>query len=234
MLKPMTTNAFSRVAFLATATLMLVSGAWAQTPISGSTSGKFVNPQPVGAVTSGVGTNSFSWGSAVWGSAPSNLTFDGGPFASLIGQEFSLGTLSYHNGTIYSGTEATSVDLRVRTGFVNPNYGPTSWDYKLGLVNTPNITGTANGDADGVLLSFYDPVNSFTVNGTTYDVNILGFRNVSGDGLLASNTGLWVREGGVASAQLVARVSTRVPEPGTLALALLALPALAVARRRRK
>ncbi|MGH8684274.1 MAG: choice-of-anchor K domain-containing protein, partial [Nitrosospira sp.] len=81
----------------------------------GTDSGVFVNPSPSTAVVSGVGTNTFSWGSG----DSSSLSFAGGNFDATPGTPFTLGRLTFHNGVILSGTGADSVDFKVAINFDN-------------------------------------------------------------------------------------------------------------------
>lgn len=187
-------------------------------------------------MTSGVGTNCFQWGTPfTHGGSPNQLIFSGDAFASVLGGEFSLGTLSYHNGTIYAGTEAASVDLQLMVNFTNPAATNQTSSFLVNLLSTPNNTGTAAGDADYVFLPSSFETQSFTVGGVVYDFSLTGFRNVVGDGFLSSSaTEFHVIETGTASAQLYGRVTARnIPEPGTFALALLAVPAIVGLRRRK-
>ncbi len=56
-------------------------------------------------VTTGVNSNSFTWGTGV-SSPSSSLKFIGTGFASVLPEQaFSLGSLSYFNGTVLDGTQ---------------------------------------------------------------------------------------------------------------------------------
>ena len=232
-----TRNFFFRGSALCAIGLIALSGARAQSVV-GDASGVFLNPQPGTAISSGVGTNCFAWGIPfASGGSPNTLLFEGNSFASLMGEDFALGTLSYYNGTIFAGTEAASVDLSVGVNLYNPAAGSQTSNVMLSLASTPNI-GSPNGDADFVYLPSTFPQNFFSVDGTDYQLEVTGFRNVIGDGFLDSDaTKFQVREGGTASAQLFARLvqsGKDVPEPTTAALTLLTLPALCLLRRRKR
>lgn len=146
----------------------------------GSTSGVFVNPQgPSGMVTSGVGTNSFSWGDPAtthcWGcTSPSSLTFHGLNFAANVDDTFALGVMKFYNGTIWAGTEATSVDFSLTFNFTSPNNFVESFTYDFALDNTPN-TGDPNDDADSVKLTSLGPQQFYSYQGTDYYFELLGF-----------------------------------------------------------
>jgi len=75
-----------------------VGVAHALEPIAGTTSGVFQNPTgPVGMVTTGVGTPTFTWGTG-FGTGPSSLNFAGASFNTSTETAFDVGTLNYFNG----------------------------------------------------------------------------------------------------------------------------------------
>ena len=80
---------------------------------TGTSSGIFVSPTGgPGLVTTGVNTKSFTWGTG-FQSPPSSLTYTGTSFAGILPEQaFSIGTLSYFNGTVLDGTQANSVDFQ--------------------------------------------------------------------------------------------------------------------------
>src|SRR5215216_2298684 len=69
---------------LAVATTLVALGSVpaCATDVSGSASGIFVNPQPAGATTIGIGTSDIKYGVGFGGSLPNDLTFAGTAFAS--------------------------------------------------------------------------------------------------------------------------------------------------------
>jgi hypothetical protein len=182
--------------------------------VVGSASGVFVNPVPGTATVTGVGTSSFTYGNGTgFGTGPSALTFGGASFSTNFETPFSLGTLTYFNGTIALGTEATAVDLGLTTNFTNPALGNVLSAFTLSLNSTPN-TGTPDQNADFVYFPSSFSTSVFTVGGVNYTVQLLGFGSIVGDGFLLSNsTQLHVREGGTATANLLAEVTSRVPSP---------------------
>lgn len=185
-----------------------------EVPVAVTSSGVFVDATGApGMVSSGIGTNSFSWGLGV-NSPPSSLTFTGTSLPSVVtDQSFSLGTLSYYNGVILAGTEARSVDLSTT---VNVAGTTQTFDYTFDLanqlVNTPN-TANSFKSADFIFLSNSIPTSAFSIDGVDYTLQ-LAFGSVT-EGEFKAVDHFFVKEGGTASAELVGRV-TVVPEPSTI------------------
>lgn len=95
-------------------------------------------------VVTGIGTSGITWGTAVSGSTPSSLgiasnTFDLTP---LIGEPFVLGTITYANGTIQSGSGINGVDLIVETTIDVPDMAITDLliedSRMVSMINTLN------------------------------------------------------------------------------------------------
>jgi hypothetical protein len=134
----------------------------------GNIGGKFDNPAPATAVVSGVGTNNFAWGTG----EPSSLTFAGSAFDTKPDTEFKLGRLTFHNGTIASGTGADAVDLTLSVGFDNVPEKNFNLNSHMNIVNTPN-TSDPIASADTVAIGGF----SFTFNvleGQTASVDLMG------------------------------------------------------------
>lgn len=185
-------------------------------PIQGTASGVFVNPT-VGVTTTGVGTSDFTFGDAsISTTGPNRFTFTGVSFNTETETPFLIGTFSYFNGTT-SGREPSlsSVDLQLGLNFTTPAVGVQTSSFNLGAFQTLN-TGTPDENADSVFLPNAFSSTVFTLGGTQYTLQLLGFDNVVGDGFLTStNTQLNAREGGTASAQLFGLVTAKLPEPPT-------------------
>jgi PEP-CTERM motif len=209
--------------------------------VAGSTDATFVNPQPAGATTTGVGTNTFTYGLP---SGPATeLTFTGNAaFSSSFNTKFYAGTLFFHNGVIALGTEATSVDLALASHFTTPGaLGTVVSTFTLALVTTPN-TDDPIASADFVNLPGSFTPSIFNIAGTNYTVAPVDFENVVGDGFLGSSgTQLHVIEGGDAHADLyvvvtsdTSGVTPGVPEPSTWAMMLIGFAGLGFASYRNR
>jgi hypothetical protein len=181
----------------------------------------FVNPIPIGTTTTGVGTNNFTFGNP----APTvnRFTFAAAPFNTQTENDFLLGTFTYVNGVTISGTAIDFVDLQIGLNFTTPSVGLQTSSFSLNAITTRNV-GTPNENADFVLFPSSFSPSVFTLGDTEYTLQLLGFRNVVGDGFLTSTgTQLHVRENSTASAQLFGRVTsnltgvpTTVPEPSSI------------------
>ena len=185
------------------------------TRFQGSTSGVFTNNDT--GVVSGIGTNSFSWG--IGQPSRSNLTFAGSPFdvnvrtgyvygprARNDAEVFSLGNLSYFNGTIAGGTGVNSVQLDVTAAVTSPvATNPATFPSPFTLVNSPN-TYDPIASADSVFLPRnLPPVVTNTPGNYPITLEIPGFGQTTGSGFSTVNQ-FFVLEGGTASANLLGRL----------------------------
>lgn len=219
-----------------------VTWGWSMTKATvGSTGGKFDNPAPATAVVSGVGTNSFAWGTG----DPSSLTFAGSAFDTKPDTVFKLGRLTFHNGTIASGTGADKVDLTLDIGFDPVPEKNFKLKSTMNIINTLN-TSDPVASADTVTIGGF----SFTFNvleGQTASVDLMGKLTT---GLSALPTGA-VESGadlfnpspfdpdplfsliltGLANPSSGGFIGT-VPEPASWLVVLLGLALIAVQRRR--
>jgi hypothetical protein len=213
--------------------LALLAGSAHALTIDGASSGVFQNPTGgPGLVDTGVGTSHFTWGTAVFGSFPSSLLFAGNPsFSAPVETEFSVGTLTYSNGTISASSAATSVDLKITLSITAPTGHVENFVYGLTLVNTPN-SGTADQQADYVYLPSLLPTEIFTVDNVKYTLK-LRFGQTTADGFSEIDK-FHVREEKGASADLIGKITTEIiPEPSTALLVGCGLMGTLAIRRRK-
>lgn len=184
----------------------------------GNSTGKFINPTGLSTmVTTGVGTNLFTWGSGISNSPPSSLEYTGSAFNVDQNNPFVFGSLNYYNGTIASGTGANSISLSVILDFISPVGVLENFGYNLGLINTPN-SSDPNSSADIVNFDNTVPSNFFSAGGVDYTLEFLGFGTLSGGGFTISDS-FRVFENDSASVDLIGRITSTpgiaVPEPST-------------------
>lgn len=178
----------------------------------GTDSAVFLDPAPSSAVISGVGTNQIAWGTANFGTPPSSLRFTAGSgFDVDVDQLFTLGSLTFFNGTIALGTEITGIDFRLRATVNSPaSVGAQDFRFYFAVTNTPN-TGNPDADADSVFLpsSLVSQVFA-TPDGSQFSLELVGFGQVTGNGFNTIDR-FHVRENASATAQLLGRF-VRVPD----------------------
>ncbi len=227
-------------AALAALGILLTAGLANAATVDLTTSGVFTNPEGSSStVTTGVGTSDFTWGTGTSGSGPSSLSF-GGTTATVdtdLSELFTFGVLEFYNGTIVSGTGASSVDLSVSVDAGPAGDGEQSFD--LGIINTVN-TWNPIASADYVTITAELGSADLMIDGQAYVLEFLGFGTVSAGGFDVTNQ-FHVFEGASASAELVGRLSSApaasVPElsgKSSGAGLFLALGAIAILTSRRR
>ncbi len=178
----------------------------------GTPSAVFLNPVPSSAVITGVGTSSIAWGDATFGTPPSSLNFSAASnFDVDEDQVFSLGNLTFFNGTIAVDTGIDAIDFRVTANVATPSgVGPQDFSFRFDIINSPN-TGDPIGDSDSVFLpsGFFSRVFT-TPDGSQFTLELVGFGSVSGSGY-STISQFFVQESASASAQLLGRF-VRVPD----------------------
>ncbi len=173
---------------------------------SGQAQATFDAPTP-SENAAGAGTALLSWGKPANGSTPSTFRFSGAAIQAPPGREFSLGTLTYHNGQSEVGSEITSVTLTVRVNLAG--VAPLTLAVPLSVTTTIN-NGDPVEDSDTLSVPATFASSGFsTPDGRRYTLKVLGFRSVQGDGSAALNE-LTVPEDGIKAAQVWGQV---VPAP---------------------
>lgn len=160
------------------ASLLVASVSASAATFQGSTSGTFENPTgPSGMVTTGVGTDSFTWGQGVTScflifcntSDPSSLTYSETNFNANVDQTFIAGYLNFYNGKIVSGTQAESVDLSLTLDFTSPSAFSETFTYGFSLDNVINPNGDTVTFLDSV------PTKFLSYGGMDYYFELTGF-----------------------------------------------------------
>lgn len=219
---------------LAIALSCLLIGNVRAVTISGDSVGVFVNPiagvNPSMTV-SGVGTSHFTWGVGL--PDVSSLDYQNAAFSSTDETPFKIGTLTYHNGAISSGTGADGVNLSLDVSFTDPSGVTQNFVYGMQLINTANTTDPI-ASADYVILSTF-PTATFNIGLTTYTLK-LSFDDLTGGGFIQTGNQLHVLEGETATAALKGVVTTDlsgVPDvTSTVGLLGLAMACLVGLRRK--
>lgn len=120
---------------------------------AGSSSGNFNNPKGDSGLASnllgGLAGPLFTWGSPAVASGytqPNSLNFTGKTIATMApDQLFEVGTLTYYNGSTYSGTNASSVQLTIKLNLTTPGVSETL-PFTFNLLSTPNTKADKMGD----------------------------------------------------------------------------------------
>lgn len=157
----------------------------------------------------------FEWGSPavpLGYTKPNSLTFKPeGKFGVVPDQEFKIGELTYYNGTTYSGTNATSVKMRVKLDLEVPR-GTEELDFTLRLLSTPNLaTNTLDQSADYVWIPNVATGFSTQIQGQTYYLQ-LRFGNSTANGFTKVDE-FHVHENKSATGTLFGRLTTNPTNP---------------------
>ncbi|MEZ5300528.1 MAG: choice-of-anchor K domain-containing protein [Verrucomicrobiales bacterium] len=185
---------------------------------TGDVTGRFSNPEGPNGMVYNIwhwGRNSFfSWGTpSDPHDDPSWLYFQGLEFDDVaVDEQFTLGRLTYFNGTIWTGTEADNVDLSLYLDVEVPTL-TESLTYTLELINTINYYWqSANQNADYVYLPNLWGNLETELNGEEYYLQ-LSFGNHTSHSFTYIDE-FHVYEGAIASGDLIGTF-TRTPWSGT-------------------
>ncbi len=122
---------------------------------SGTSAGLFHSPVGDTRLKTNIGpgqrNSNFKWGDPTTSDGKQNdLTFSGAEFNNVApDEEFVLGTLAYYNGTTWTGTNATSVQIGIDMDLTTPGV-KESLNFTFTLKSTPNNGVDADADADYV------------------------------------------------------------------------------------
>lgn len=228
------------------ASLLVASLSANAATFQGSTSGVFENPTgPSGMVTTGEGTNQFTWGVGATGvkyghlfsgcflgcayqEDPSKLNYTGESFNTDVNNQFVAGNLNFYNGIINSGTQAESVDFLLTIDFSLPSVFSETFTYGFSLDNVVNPAG------DTVTLQSSVPTKFYSYAGVDYYFELLGFSTNNSSDLIDS---LFLQEGKQTTAQLIGQFTSmpsEVPLPAAVWLFGSGLMGFMAMRRRAK
>ncbi|MEM9479157.1 MAG: choice-of-anchor K domain-containing protein [Verrucomicrobiota bacterium] len=177
--------------------------------ITGNTTGTFENATGGPDLDVGGEDNLFEWGTPyVYGGFedPSWVLFNGTSFYDVDPNErFEIGTITYYNGTIYSGTGADSVDLNVELAFGGDDE-TRDFEFTLDLINVANDEDAHSGgplawaSADYVYLDDVHSTVTQNLGGVEYEL-ILEFGETTSDGFSTIDS-FYVLEEGIATGTL--------------------------------
>jgi hypothetical protein len=123
---------------------------------------------------------------------------------------FKLGTINYSNGTVYTGTAATALDLRLTFVLTTPPEAATSGDVHMGLVSTTN-SSDSRASADQCTLVTPLTNYSFVYGGVTYTLKISWGSPIVSQGWVSGDV-LYVYEGATAVVDVLATFVSSVPQ----------------------
>ncbi|MDB6070126.1 MAG: hypothetical protein JWL81_1297 [Verrucomicrobiales bacterium] len=208
----------------------LNSAAYETIYFGGTSSGTFSNPigDPgmVTNLTNGAVAPNFTWGSAATSigfTTPNSLTFAGKNLGTIAPEDtFELGTLTYFNGTVWTGTMANSVVLNVALNLTTPGVVEnlaftfklmSTVNTKLTKIATPGNTETEtqmdDADADFVYIPDVSTKFNTTIKGQVFYL-ILSFGAHSADGFTTINT-FHTHENKTMTGKIYGRFTTTPP-----------------------
>jgi prepilin-type N-terminal cleavage/methylation domain-containing protein len=196
----------------------------------GNSAGVFSSPAgDSGLVTNLVGLVKNAW--FEWGSpaldlgytVPNSLSFTGRSFTEIAPEErFALGTLTYYNGSTYTGTNATSVQLEVTLDFSSPA-AVERLPFTFNLLSTRNTKAERimdnrneeaerrmdDDDADYVYIPDVSTRFNTTIKGRTFYL-VLSFGSSSDNGFTTINE-FHTHENKTMTGTIFGRFTTKPP-----------------------
>ncbi|BAY31468.1 peptidase-like protein [Nostoc carneum NIES-2107] len=176
--------------------------------------------------------NQVRWGQDI-GNGQSGLGFQGASGVDFdLDKVFQIGTLTHYNNAINYGTAASKVDLGLNLNFSGLPVASQTFNFSFNIDETLNsgvcaYGSNSQGCADKITFSTPKNVNSFSIAGVDYTLQLVGFSETANS---TPVTNFISQEGGSNSAYLYAKITAvppkRVPESSS-ALGVVAFGALA-------
>lgn len=171
--------------------------------------------------------NRLTWGVGIPGSFSNYVQYDGVNFNSDLNSLFSLGNLSYRNGSTYSNTNFASnsgkldadIPLNIVLSLASPSPVTLSFNFLFNILSTPNVTGNPVLDGDRLRFAMAGSTSqTLNYGGMAYTLELLGFSSDEGETILSEFNS---PEDTTATASLYGKITgtelpkESVPEPMT-------------------
>ncbi len=159
---------------------------------TGTSAGKFHTPVGDARLKTNLGPGqrsaNFKWGDPATADKKQNeLNFSGASFANVApDSEFVIGSLDYYNGTTFSGTNATAVQIAIDLDLTTPGV-KESLNFTFRLQSTPNAGRNADADADYVYIPDVSTNFRTVIKGQTFAL-VLRFGEHSPNGFTTIDT----------------------------------------------
>ena len=160
------------------------------TTFTGNSFGQFGEPSEpnsraeISLTNQNSGTNNrLTWGIPASDSFNTYVQYDGASFNAEPNSLFSLGQLTYANGSFQAGTGFNGdFPLNVSLALNSPITGQTNFDFSFNIFNTPNSTGDPVEDGDRLRFSTGGlSRQSFNFDGKQYTLELFGFSEDAGN-----------------------------------------------------
>lgn len=159
---------------------------------TGTSAGNFHTPVGDAKLKTSIGPGEkkpeFKWGDSATNDKKQNeLKFEGSSFSNIApNEEFTLGKLEYYNGTTYSGTNATAVQIAIDLNLTTPGVRETL-NFTFKLLSTPNNGKDADADADYVYIPDVSTTFRTIIKGKQFEL-VLRFGEHSANGFTTIDT----------------------------------------------